>query len=157
CDLIWSRSYSPHPLSHQRYGDESARQRLLVWSHLGPLQWWYPWTVGRHETHQGYKRLPTSGRSDYPRVCCHRRISNLHLAQGRGVMRMANTDTDLLGSRLTEQERELLNVYEALKKLASQDDLPPCAARNVRRALMSMWQATNDLDLQFEQLYEFGV
>ncbi|OLB56947.1 MAG: hypothetical protein E6I59_09475 [Chloroflexi bacterium] len=70
---------------------------------------------------------------------------------------MANTDTDLLGSRLTEQERELLNVYEALKKLASQDDLPPCAARNVRRALMSMWQATNDLDLQFEQLYEFGV
>lgn len=70
---------------------------------------------------------------------------------------MATTDTDLLGNRLTEQERELLNVYEALKKLASQDDLPPCAARNVRRALMSMWQATNDLDLQFEQLYEFGV
>jgi len=70
---------------------------------------------------------------------------------------MANTDTDLLGRQLTEQERELLNVYEALKKLASQDDLPPCAARNVRRALMSMWQATNDLDLQFEQLYEFGV
>ena len=70
---------------------------------------------------------------------------------------MTNTYTDLLGSRLTEQERELLNVYEALKKLASQDDLPPCAARNVRRALMSMWQATNDLDLQFEQLYELGV
>jgi hypothetical protein len=72
-------------------------------------------------------------------------------------MRMANTDTDLLGTRLTERERELLNVYDALKKLAAQDDLPPCAARNVRRALMSMWQATNDLDLQFEQLYEFGV
>ena len=51
---------------------------------------------------------------------------------------MANTDTDLLGRQLTEQERELLNVYEALKKLAAQDDLPPCAARNVRRALMSM-------------------
>lgn len=70
---------------------------------------------------------------------------------------MANTDTDLLGTRLTERERELLNVYDALKKLAAQDDLPPCAARNVRRALMSMWQATNDLDLQFEQLYEFGI
>jgi hypothetical protein len=70
---------------------------------------------------------------------------------------MAKTDTDLLGKALTEQERELLNVYEALKKLAAQEDLPPCAARNVRRALMSMWQATNDLDLQFEQLYEFGV
>ncbi len=70
---------------------------------------------------------------------------------------MATSDTDLLGKPLTEQERELLSVYEALKKLAAQDDLPPCAARNVRRALMSMWQATNDLDLQFEQLYEFGV
>ncbi len=70
---------------------------------------------------------------------------------------MTTTDTDLLGKALTDQERELLSVYEALKKLAGQEDLPPCAARNVRRALMSMWQATNDLDLQFEQLYEFGV
>ena len=70
---------------------------------------------------------------------------------------MATTDTDLLGNTLTEQERALLNVYEALKKLAAQDDLPPCAARNVRKALMSMWQATNDLDLQFEQLYDLGV
>ena len=70
---------------------------------------------------------------------------------------MATSDTDLLGKPLTEQERALLSVYEALKGLAAQDDLPPCAARNVRRALMSMWQATNDLDLQFEQLYEFGV
>jgi len=70
---------------------------------------------------------------------------------------MATSDTDLLGKPLTEQERALLSVYEALKTLAAQDDLPPCAARNVRRALMSMWQATNDLDIQFEQLYEFGV
>jgi hypothetical protein len=70
---------------------------------------------------------------------------------------MATTGTDLLGKALTDQELELLNVYKALKKLAAQEDLPPCAARNVRRALMSMWQATNDLDLQFEQLYEFGV
>ncbi len=70
---------------------------------------------------------------------------------------MTTTNTDLLGKPLTEQERDLLNVYEALKKLAAQSDLPPCAARNVRKALMSMWQATNDLDLQFEQLYEFGV
>jgi hypothetical protein len=70
---------------------------------------------------------------------------------------MATTNTDLLGKPLTEQELELLNVYEALKKLAAQSDLPPCAARNVRKALMSMWQVTNDLDLQFEQLYEFGV
>ena len=58
---------------------------------------------------------------------------------------------------LTEQEQELLNVYDALKKLAAQNDLSPCVARNVRQALASMWQATNDLDLQFEQLYDLGV
>jgi hypothetical protein len=67
------------------------------------------------------------------------------------------TDTDLLGKALTEQERELLNAYESLKKLAARDDLAPCTARNVRKALASMWQATNDLDLQFEQLYDLGV
>ena len=70
---------------------------------------------------------------------------------------MTETNTDILGNSLTLQERELLDAYEALKKLAAQDDLPPCAARNVRRALSAMWQATNDLDLQFEQLYQFGV
>ncbi len=70
---------------------------------------------------------------------------------------MAETSTDLIGRPLTDQERELLSVYESLKRLAAQDDLPPCAARNVRKALSSMWQATNDLALQFEQLYELGV
>ncbi len=70
---------------------------------------------------------------------------------------MATNDTDLLGKPLTEQEREILHVYEALKKLAAHDDLAPCVVSNIRKALMSMWQATNDLDLQFEQLYELGV
>jgi hypothetical protein len=70
---------------------------------------------------------------------------------------MATTDTDLLGKQLSEQERELLDVYETLKRLAARSDLPPCAASNVRKALMSMWQVTNDLDLQFEQLYDLGV
>ncbi|MEA2574279.1 MAG: hypothetical protein QOH93_1577 [Chloroflexia bacterium] len=70
---------------------------------------------------------------------------------------MPETNTDLLGNSMTEQEQELLRIYESLKRLAARDDLPPCAARNVRRALSSMWQATNDLNLQFEQLYEYGV
>ena len=70
---------------------------------------------------------------------------------------MATINTDLLGKPLTEQEQDLVNVYETLKKLAAQSDLPPCAARNVRKALACMWQATNDLDLQFEQLYDLGV
>lgn len=70
---------------------------------------------------------------------------------------MTTTHTDLLGKPLTGEEQELLTIYQALKKLAARDDLPPCAARNVRKALASMWQATNDLNLQFEQLYDLGV
>jgi hypothetical protein len=66
-------------------------------------------------------------------------------------------DTDLLGRTLTEQERQICDVYQALKDLAGRDDLPPCAARNVRKALACLWQVTNDLDLQFEQLYDLGV
>jgi hypothetical protein len=70
---------------------------------------------------------------------------------------MTITQTDLLGKALTAQEQTLLDIYQALKQLAAQDNLPPCAARNVRQALAAMWQATNDLDLQFEQLYDLGV
>jgi len=70
---------------------------------------------------------------------------------------MSITTADLLGKPLSEQESALLSVYQELKKLAAQDDLPPCATRNVKQALSAMWQATNDLDLQFEQLYDVGV
>lgn len=70
---------------------------------------------------------------------------------------MTTQQTDLLGQPLSEQERGMLAAYEALKALAARDDLPPCAARNIRQALASLWQATNDLGLQFEQLYEYGV
>jgi hypothetical protein len=68
-----------------------------------------------------------------------------------------NTDLDLLDSPLVDHERETLRIYQDLKTLAARDDLPPCVARNVRQALASMWQATNDLNLQFEQLYDLGV
>jgi hypothetical protein len=70
---------------------------------------------------------------------------------------MTTTNTDLLSKPLTEQEQEILDIYQALKNLAAHSDLPPCAARNIRKALASMWQVTNDLDLQFEQLYDLGV
>lgn len=66
-------------------------------------------------------------------------------------------DTDLLGNQLTPVENDASGAYEALKALAARQDLPPCAASNVRKALAAMWQVTNDLDLQFEQLYELGV
>lgn len=65
--------------------------------------------------------------------------------------------TDLLNRPMTESETEIRAAYLALKKLASREDLPPCSARNVRKALACLWQATNDLDLQFEQLDHLGV
>ncbi len=64
---------------------------------------------------------------------------------------------DLLGQPLTDAERQLVDVYERLKQLAARDDLAPCARQNVRKALACLWQVTNDLDLQFEQLYHLGV
>lgn len=67
------------------------------------------------------------------------------------------TTTDLLGRPLDATEQELLQAYDALKRLARRETLPPCAARNVRKALACLWQATNDLQLQHEQLYDLGV
>lgn len=67
------------------------------------------------------------------------------------------SETDLLNRPITASEADVLRAYEALKALAARADLPPCAARNVRKALACLWQATNDLDLQFEQLYDLGV
>jgi hypothetical protein len=65
--------------------------------------------------------------------------------------------TDLLGRPLDANEIELLRLYEALKTLAAQPDLPPCAERNVRKALACVWQVVTDLDLEFEHLYDVGV
>jgi hypothetical protein len=65
--------------------------------------------------------------------------------------------TDLLGHPLSESEQQLLQVYDTLKTLARRSDLPPCADRNVKRALACLWQVANDLNLEFEQLYDMGV
>jgi len=64
---------------------------------------------------------------------------------------------DLLGRPVTESEAALASAYHQLKTLAARDDLPPCAERNVKKALACLWQVVNDLDLEFEQLYELGV
>ncbi|MHB8619213.1 MAG: hypothetical protein ACYDAG_06550 [Chloroflexota bacterium] len=66
-------------------------------------------------------------------------------------------NTDLYGQPLTEEEAELLSLYDGAKALLRRDGLAPCVRRNVGVALAALWNATNDLDLQFEQLYELGV
>jgi hypothetical protein len=53
---------------------------------------------------------------------------------------------DLLGRNLTPAEKRLLAAYEDLKALL-QEDLPPCAAANVKEALAALWQVVHDLAL----------
>ena len=66
-------------------------------------------------------------------------------------------DKDLLGNPTTDVEKEVARLYDDLKTLAQRDDAPPCVARNARKALACLWQAANDLNLKFEQLYDVGV
>ena len=66
-------------------------------------------------------------------------------------------NTDLLGRPISETEAQLARIYADLKTMAAREDLPPCAERNVKKALACMWQVMNDLDLEFEQLYDLGV
>ena len=67
------------------------------------------------------------------------------------------TTTDRLGNPATSAEAELLRLYTDLKRYVQRDDLPPCAARNARKALAAIHVAANDLDLVYEHLYELGV
>ena len=65
-------------------------------------------------------------------------------------------DVDLLGRPMTASEQQLLQIYRTLKSLAGEDH-PPCVDRNVKKALACMWQVVNDLNLEFEQVYDVGV
>ena len=64
-------------------------------------------------------------------------------------------ETDLLGTPLTSSESRLLHVYDALKGLLEEKDLPPCAAANVRTALSSVAVAVTGLALEYEHLIDY--
>jgi hypothetical protein len=66
-------------------------------------------------------------------------------------------NVDLLKRPMTESDARLLELYRSLKEVAGERDLPPCVERNVKKALACMWQVVNDLNLEFEQLYDLGV
>jgi hypothetical protein len=65
--------------------------------------------------------------------------------------------SDILGHPLTETETDLLRLYDGAKALLAKPDIAPCIRRNLGVALAALWNATNDLGLQFEQLYDLGV
>ena len=58
---------------------------------------------------------------------------------------------DLLGSALTDREKELCGLYLQLKRLSAADDLAPCALMNVKQAMVLLWNACTDLDLVGEE------
>ena len=66
-------------------------------------------------------------------------------------------DVDLFGKPIGGTDAQMLRLYRELKDLAAREDLPPCAERNVKKALACMWQVVNDLNLEYEQLYHLGV
>jgi hypothetical protein len=68
-----------------------------------------------------------------------------------------NPETDLCGARLTEVERELLEVFARLKALSARTDAAPCVVSNARFALAAVFQACNDLGILFEPTDDVGV
>jgi hypothetical protein len=64
---------------------------------------------------------------------------------------------DLLGCEMSASEERLLAVYEELKALAGDSDLPPNAAAGVRAALALMHNVVSGLALKYEHLSDLGV
>ncbi len=58
---------------------------------------------------------------------------------------------DLLGRELTDDEREMLSLYEKLKVMSAREDLAPCALTNLRQAMVMLWNVCADLDLLCEE------
>jgi hypothetical protein len=64
---------------------------------------------------------------------------------------------DLLGCELTVGEQRLLTVYEELKALSADEQLPPIVHANVRASLALMHNVVNGLALKYEHLSDMGV
>jgi Family of unknown function (DUF6052) len=64
---------------------------------------------------------------------------------------------DLLGREMTPSEERLLAVYDELKALCGDEELPPVAQANVRAALALMHNAVNGMALRYEHLTDLGV
>lgn len=64
---------------------------------------------------------------------------------------MTDGTKDLLGRPLTQDEKELLELYRRTKALGERTDLPPCVTQNAKQAMVMLWNACVDLDLLFEE------
>ena len=64
---------------------------------------------------------------------------------------------DLLGATMTASEERVLAVYEELKALCGDEELPPLAHANIRAALALMHNVVNGMALRYEHLSDLGV
>lgn len=64
---------------------------------------------------------------------------------------------DLLNRPIDPLHRDLLEMYLRTKALCGRKDLPPYAARNLRKSLACLYQIVNDSGIVFEHLYDIGV
>jgi hypothetical protein len=66
---------------------------------------------------------------------------------------------NMLGQELSEAEGRLVDCYRMLHMTLDMhgEDLPPFARRNATKALASLWQVMNGLDMDPDQLYEVGA
>jgi hypothetical protein len=64
---------------------------------------------------------------------------------------------DLLGSELSPEEQRLLAVYEELKALSADEELPPNARCGVQASLALMHNVVNGLALEYEHLTDLGT
>ena len=69
----------------------------------------------------------------------------------------ATAPGDLIGRPVDPLNAEVLDLYGRTKSLCARRDLPPFAARNLRKSLACLYQVVNDAGLVFEHLYDLGV
>jgi hypothetical protein len=60
---------------------------------------------------------------------------------------------------VNEGEQAVVDAYESLRRALTEhrDELPPFVERNALKALASLWQVMNGLDLDPGQLYDVGA
>jgi hypothetical protein len=66
---------------------------------------------------------------------------------------------NMFGEELSEPESRVVDCYRMLHMTVEMhgEDLPPFARRNATKALASLWQVMNGLDMDPDQLYGLGA
>ena len=54
-------------------------------------------------------------------------------------------------------EEKVYQIYEGLKDILKEPDLPPSVRGNAVQALASVWQIANDMCLIYEMTYDIGL